>query len=80
MRKWNLLEAYLKGLEGSRKMAKKGIEVKLVKSLIGSKNYQKNCVRGLGLSKLGQVLMISDTPENRGMIKTAKHLLEVKEK
>ena len=40
----------------------------------------KNCVRGLGLSKLGQVLMISDTPENRGMIKTAKHLVEVKEK
>ena len=55
------------------------IEVKLVKSLIGSKIYQRNCIRGLGLSKLGQVVLVKDTPENRGMINKASHLLEVKE-
>ena len=55
------------------------IEVRLIKSLIGSKNFQRNSVKGLGLSKLGQVVSIENTPENRGMIMKAKHLLEVKE-
>ena len=31
----------------------------------------------LGLSKLGQEVSIKDTPENRGMINKAIHLLEV---
>ena len=53
------------------------IKVKLVKSLIGSKKYQKNCVKGLGLSRLGQVVLVKDTSENRGMINKVKHLLEV---
>ena len=35
-------------------MADKDITVKLKKSLIGSKDYQKQSVRGLGLSKLVQ--------------------------
>ena len=60
-------------------MSSAEIEVKLVKSLIGSKRYQKNCVKGLGLSKLGQVVYVKDTPQNRGMINKAKHLVEVKE-
>ena len=55
------------------------IQVKLIKSLIGSKSYQRNCVKGLGLSKLGQVCFVKDTAQNRGMINRAKHLLEVKE-
>ena len=58
-------------------MADKDITVKLKKSLIGSKDYQKQSVRGLGLSKLGQVVSVHDTPENRGMINKAIHLLEV---
>ena len=58
-------------------MSEKLITVKLVKSLIGQKAYQKQSVRGLGLSKMGQVVSLSDTPENRGMINKATHLLEV---
>ena len=58
-------------------MADKEITVKLKKSLIGSKDYQRQSVRGLGLSKLGQVVSVQDTPENRGMITKAIHLLEV---
>lgn len=53
------------------------ISVKLVKSLIGSQSYQKKSVRGLGLSKMGQVVLVADTPENRGMINQVIHLLEV---
>ena len=58
-------------------MSSSNIEVKLTKGLIGSKGYQKSSVKGLGLTKLGQVVSVQDTPENRGMIKKAKHLLEV---
>ena len=58
-------------------MAEKEITVKLKKSLIGSKDYQRQSVRGLGLSKLGQVVTVKDTPENRGMINKAIHLLEL---
>ena len=58
-------------------MADKEITVTLKKSLIGSKDYQRQSVRGLGLSKLGQVVTVKDTPENRGMINKAIHLLEL---
>ena len=57
----------------------KVLEVVLVKSLIGSKKFQKSSVNGLGLKKIGQKVTINDTPENRGMINKAKHLLEVNE-
>jgi len=58
-------------------MIQKLLTVKLVKSLIGQKSYQKQSVRGLGLSKMGQEVSVTDTPENRGMINKATHLLEV---
>ena len=60
-------------------MNSKVLEVVLVKSLIGSKKFQKSSVNGLGLKKVGQKVTINDTPENRGMIDKAKHLLEVNE-
>ena len=53
------------------------VKVKLIKSLIVSKSYQKSSVFGLGLSKLGQVVEVEDSPENRGMINKSSHLLEV---
>ncbi len=58
-------------------MTEKLIAIKLKKSLIGSKDYQRKSVRGLGLSKIGQEVSVKDTPENRGMINKAIHLLEV---
>ena len=58
-------------------MTDKEVTVKLTKSLIGSKDFQKNSVRRLGLFKLGQTVSVKDTPENRGMINKAIHLLEV---
>jgi len=60
-------------------MKNKSLEVKLVRSLIGSKDFQRSSVKGLGLSKVGQVVSVLDTLENRGMIKAAHHLLEIKE-
>ena len=60
-------------------MTKDTLQVKLIRSLIGTKSYQKSSVNGLGLSKLGQVVVVKDTPENRGMIDKANHLLKVSE-
>ena len=58
-------------------MTDKEVTVKLTKSLIGSKDFQKNSVRGLGLFKLGQTVSVKDTPENRGMINKINYLLKI---
>jgi large subunit ribosomal protein L30 len=60
-------------------MANKQIKVTLAKSLAGQlKNIQAS-VRGLGLRRRHQTVEIADTPQNRGMIGTASHLLKVGE-
>ena len=60
-------------------MSKNNLEIKLIKSLIGSKVYQRKSVNGLGLNKIGQVVLVKNTPENKGMIDKANHLLKVTE-
>jgi large subunit ribosomal protein L30 len=53
------------------------IKVTLLKSLAGQLKNISASVRGLGLRKVNQSLTVQDTPENRGMINTASHLLKV---
>ena len=58
-------------------MADKQLKVTLVRSLAGQlKNIQASA-RGLGLRRIHQSVTVSDTPQNRGMIRAAVHLLEV---
>ena len=60
-------------------MATKQINVTLKKSLAGQlKNIQAS-VRGLGLRRPHQTVQVTDTPQNRGMIDAASHLLKVQE-
>jgi large subunit ribosomal protein L30 len=59
--------------------AKKQLKVKLVKSLIGRLQNHQDSVRGLGLRKMNQEVVVADTPENRGMINRAYYLLQVEE-
>jgi large subunit ribosomal protein L30 len=60
-------------------MAAKNIKDTLAKSLAGQlKNIQAS-VRGLGLRRPQQTVHVADTPQNRGMIYAAKHLLKVAE-
>ena len=66
-------------MEKVNSMEEKILKVKLIKSLISSKGYQRSSVRGLGLFRVGQVVSVTNSPENRGMINKAKHLLEIKE-
>ncbi len=54
-------------------------KVTLVKSLHGQLANIAASARGLGLRKIHQTVMVADTPENRGMIRTAEHLLKVEQ-
>jgi large subunit ribosomal protein L30 len=55
----------------------KQIRVTLAKSLAGQLGNISASVRGLGLRRRHQSVSVADTPENRGMIRTAGHLLKV---
>ena len=58
-------------------MADTKLKVTLVKSLHGQLKNIAACARGLGLRRLHQSVTVADTAENRGMIKTASHLLRI---
>ncbi len=55
------------------------LEVKLVKSTIGSIPKHRKTVEALGLKKIGQVVTHQDNPQIRGMINKVSHLVEFKE-
>jgi large subunit ribosomal protein L30 len=53
------------------------LRVTLRKSTYGQLANIAQSVRGLGLRKRHQTVVVADTPENRGLIRTARHLLAV---
>ena len=55
------------------------IQVKLVKSLIGSKKDQIATAYALGLKKIGDVTVQPNNPQTQGKVKKISHLLEVTE-
>jgi large subunit ribosomal protein L30 len=57
-------------------MAEK-VKVTLIKSLHGQLANISASARGLGLRRIRQTVTVVDTPQNRGMINTAVHLLKV---
>ena len=52
------------------------IKVTLIKSVIGTIEKHRACVRGLGLRRLNHTVIIADTPENRGMINRVNYLVK----
>lgn len=61
-------------------MAKaKQIKVTLVKSPIGRLPRHRSCVRGLGLKRIRQSVIVEDTPQNRGMVNKVNYMLAVEE-
>jgi large subunit ribosomal protein L30 len=53
------------------------LRVTLLKSIHGQLESIRASVRGLGLRKPHQTVEVAGTPENRGMINAAVHLLKV---
>ena len=56
-------------------MAKK-IKVTQVRSGIGRLQCQKDTLRALGIRRMHQTVVKSDTPPIRGMVKSVEHLVE----
>jgi len=59
--------------------ARGSVQVTLLKSVHGQLANIAASVRGLGLRRRHQTVAVADTPENRGMIRAASHLLKVEE-
>ena len=55
------------------------VKVRMIGSVIGCPDDQRDTVRGLGLRRLHQVVEREDTPMVRGMIKKVPHLVAVVE-
>jgi large subunit ribosomal protein L30 len=55
----------------------KTIRIKWVRSGIGFPRRQKTWVRSLGLTELNQVVERPDTPQIRGLVARAHHLVEI---
>jgi large subunit ribosomal protein L30 len=55
------------------------LKVTQTRSLIGRAPDQRATVRGLGLKRLGDVVVKEDRPEIRGMLRKVSHLIRVEE-
>ena len=55
------------------------LEITLVKSTIGYKPKAKLTIAALGLKKLNQSVLKSDTPQIRGMLNKVNYLVKVTE-
>jgi large subunit ribosomal protein L30 len=66
-------------MSSGKSSAAKHIKVTLARSLAGQLKNISASARGLGLRRRHQSVSVADTPENRGMIKTAGHLLKVEQ-
>jgi large subunit ribosomal protein L30 len=57
----------------------KTLKITLVKSTIGEKPKTRATVATLGLRKIRQSVERPDTPDVRGLVNRARHLLDVEE-
>ena len=55
----------------------KHFEVRLVKGTAGKPGWMRDTLRGMGISRIGSVVYLRDTPAVRGMIYKVVHMVEV---
>ena len=53
------------------------VRIQWVRSYIASPVKHKKIVKGLGFTRLNQIVEREDTPSIRGMVKKVPHLLEI---
>jgi large subunit ribosomal protein L30 len=58
---------------------KKTMKVKLVRSVYGRLKNHRDCVRGLGLRRMHQVVELEDTAATRGMLNRVSYMVQVVE-
>jgi large subunit ribosomal protein L30 len=57
----------------------KTMKVKLVKSVYGRLKNHRECVRGLGIRRMHQVVEVEDTPATRGMLNKVSYMVDLVE-
>jgi large subunit ribosomal protein L30 len=57
----------------------KQLKIRLIKSVSGRLKNHQACVKGLGLRKLNESVIINATAENMGMVNKVYYLLKVEE-
>ena len=55
---------------------KKTVKIKLVRSLIGTRESHRATVRGLGLGRVNTISELEDTPAVRGMMNKVSYLIK----
>lgn len=55
------------------------IKIALKRSLLGEKPKTRRNAQALGLSKIGQVVFLVDSPSLRGRLRRLQHLIQVEE-
>ena len=60
-------------------MSDRIVKATLKRSAIGTSPRQRLTLRGLGLTRVGQAVILKDSPAVRGMIRTVAHLVAVEE-
>jgi len=60
-------------------MASNKISVTMIKSRFGRLPRHQACLKGLGLRKINQTVVVLNTPENRGMINKISYMLKFEE-
>ena len=58
---------------------KKQLELKLVRSVIGTPTWMRTVVRTLGLKKTGARVLLGDSGAIRGMVSKVPHLVSLRE-
>ena len=57
----------------------KHIKLTLIRSLAAQLKMHRNCVNGLGLTRMHQSVIVKATPENMGMVNKSRFMLKVEE-
>jgi large subunit ribosomal protein L30 len=57
----------------------KQLKLTLTRSLSGRLKNHRACARGLGIRRIHNPVLVTDTPENRGMIEKIRYMLKVEE-
>jgi len=64
---------------GAEQKAQKKVEVKLIRSMIGSTERQINTLRSLGLRRVGASRVHNLNPQIEGMLVKVAHLVSIKD-
>jgi large subunit ribosomal protein L30 len=62
---------------GATTVAKATIRIQYFRSKIQAPVKHKRVIKGLGFTRLNQVVVREDTPSIRGMVKTVPHLVRI---